>query len=192
MTPSQTPTTDAAAGPDTAPSASSLLDALLQAPVPAMAGARAATPLAGAAATGTANVVGRILAFSQGHPLVAYDGQPGAAALVARTVVDMDERSVGRDVLLTFDRGLPDRPIVVGVLRDAAAQTAELLRPSEHVSIDADGTRIVVQAGERLELRCGHASITMTRDGKLVLEARSITSRAMGVHRIAGGSVQIN
>lgn len=41
-------------------------------------------------------------------------------------------------------------------------------------------------------LRCGKASITLTRSGKIILRGTYISSRSSGVIRIKGGSVQIN
>jgi hypothetical protein len=49
-----------------------------------------------------------------------------------------------------------------------------------------------VQAAEELVLRCGDASITLTRAGKIILRGTYLLSRSSGVNRIKGGSVQIN
>ena len=42
------------------------------------------------------------------------------------------------------------------------------------------------------ELRCGKASITLTRAGKVLIRGAYLLSRSSGVNRIKGGSVQIN
>jgi hypothetical protein len=41
-------------------------------------------------------------------------------------------------------------------------------------------------------LRCGEASLTLTREGKILLRGTYLSSRATGVHRIQGGTVEIN
>jgi hypothetical protein len=41
-------------------------------------------------------------------------------------------------------------------------------------------------------LRCGEGSITLTRDGKIVLRGKHIVTHASGVNRIRGGSVELN
>ena len=41
-------------------------------------------------------------------------------------------------------------------------------------------------------LRCGKASITLTREGKVLIKGAYLSSRSSGVNRIKGGSVQIN
>lgn len=48
------------------------------------------------------------------------------------------------------------------------------------------------EAEEEIELRCGGASIVLTRAGKVLLRGAYLLSRSSGVNRIKGGSVQIN
>lgn len=52
--------------------------------------------------------------------------------------------------------------------------------------------QIVIEAGERLELRCGKGTIVIRQDGKVVVRGEHILSAAKGTHRIKGGSVGIN
>ena len=47
-------------------------------------------------------------------------------------------------------------------------------------------------ARKQLTLRCGKSSITLTAAGKIIIRGKYIVSRSSGVHRIKGGSVQIN
>jgi uncharacterized protein (DUF2345 family) len=60
------------------------------------------------------------------------------------------------------------------------------------VEVDADGERLIVTAKDRLVLRCGKASITLTKEGKVLVEGTYLSSRSSGVNRIKGGSVQLN
>ncbi len=60
------------------------------------------------------------------------------------------------------------------------------------VEVDADGQRLVVSAKEQLVLRCGKASITLTKAGKVTIEGSYVSSRSTGVNRVKGGSVQLN
>ena len=52
-------------------------------------------------------------------PLVRFPGQPGSAAVRARSVVDLHGPHIGQPVVLMFEEGDPARPIVMGVLRQA-------------------------------------------------------------------------
>jgi hypothetical protein len=135
-------------------------------------------------------IVGTLVGFTDNGttPLVTFRGQPGGAALRARTTVDLRGVHIGRDALLLFEAGDPHRPIVVGCVRPAAS-SAEV---PGHVEVDADGERLVVSAAHGLVLRCGKASITLTPDGKIVTRGTQIVSHASGLNRIKGGTVQVN
>ena len=108
----------------------------------------------------------------------------------ARTTVDLRGVHIGQPVLLVFERGDPARPIVVGVVRGRAGWPEA--DPPGQVEVDADGERLHVTAKEELVLRCGKASITLTRAGKVVIAGTYLSSRSSGVNRIKGGSVQLN
>lgn len=51
---------------------------------------------------------------------------------------------------------------------------------------------MIVSAKEQLVLRCGKASITLTKAGKVLIKGSYVLSRSSGVNRIKGGSVQLN
>jgi len=123
-------------------------------------------------------------------PLVVFPGQRGSASVGARAVLDLHADHIGRDVVLMFEDGDPERPIVLGCLPRAAGwPVAE--RPGQ-VEVDADGERLMVSAKEQLVLRCGKASITLTKEGKVLIQGAYVSSRSSGVNRIKGGSVQLN
>lgn len=52
------------------------------------------------------------------------------------------------------------------------------------VEVDADRQRMVVTAREQLVLRCGKASITLTKAGKVLIEGSYVLSRSTGVNLI--------
>jgi hypothetical protein len=123
-------------------------------------------------------------------PLVIFQGQPGSAAVGARTVLDLHGEHIGRDVVLMFEDGDARRPIIMGCL--PRAQGWPLAERPGRVEVDADGERLMVSAKEQLVLRCGKASITLTKEGKVLIQGAYISSRSSGVNRIKGGSVQLN
>ena len=122
-------------------------------------------------------------------PLVLFPGQLGAAAVSARSVVDLHGRHIGRQVALMFDGADIAKPIVVGILRDADGWPFEQEVAAE---VEADGERLIVSAKRQLVLRCGRASITLTKEGKVLIQGTFVSSRSSGVNRIKGGFVQIN
>lgn len=136
--------------------------------------------------------VGELMALdaASGTAWVRVASTPNANAVAARSTVDLHGAHIGREVLLNFIGGDASRPVIVGVFADAAgwpdAQTPNT------VHVDADGARLLVGAKNQLVLRCGKASITLTRAGKVVIEGSYLLSRSTGVNRIKGGSVQLN
>lgn len=137
-------------------------------------------------------VTGQLVALAdEGRtPLVLFEGQQGNAAIRARTVVDLHSPHVGQPVVLMFEAGDTARPIVMGVLRQAEGWP--LVDPPAQVDVDADGERMIVSAKEQLVLRCGKASITLTKAGKVLIQGSYVSSRSTGVQRVKGGSIQLN
>jgi hypothetical protein len=123
-------------------------------------------------------------------PLVIFPGQRGSSAVTARAVLDLHGDHIGREVVLMFEDGDPGQPIILGCLPPSHGWlVAE--RPGQ-VEVDADGERLVVSAKEQLVLRCGRASLTLTKEGKVLIQGAYVSSRSSGVNRIKGGSVQLN
>lgn len=150
-----------------------------------------ASPRLAAPATGGV-CVGTLLGFADNGiiPLVIYPSQPGTAAIPARTIPDLRGAHIGRPVVLMFDRADPLQPIIMGCLQPASPWPLAD-KPAE-VEVDADGQRLVVTAKEEIVLRCGQASITLTKVGKVLIKGTYVLSRSSGVNRIKGGSVQLN
>ncbi|TIS17534.1 MAG: hypothetical protein E5X10_03230, partial [Mesorhizobium sp.] len=55
-----------------------------------------------------------------------------------------------------------------------------------------DGERMRITANDRLELRCGKATIIMEKDGHITIRGTYVTSHASAANRIRGGSVNLN
>jgi Domain of unknown function (DUF6484) len=123
-------------------------------------------------------------------PLVIFSGQHGSAAVLARATVDLHGAHVGRDVVLMFEDGDPRQPIVMGCIVPQAG--AAITEAPGRVEVDADGERLIVSAKEQLVLRCGKATITLTKAGKVLIQGTYVSSHSTGVVRIKGGSVQLN
>jgi hypothetical protein len=171
-------------------------------------------PLPVSAATASAKVkVGSLVSGSKpGALLVDFEGN-GAGPLAARSVLALDEAGIKdvlagrRPVVLLFENEDPRLPIVVGMLAPdpGAALLGSLLNPAaaatvpekaavpgKKVEARVDGKRVVLEGEQEVVLRCGDASITLQRNGKMILRGAYIETTAKGLNRIRGGSVKIN
>lgn len=182
--------------------------------------ARASAAASPARPAASAVVVGRLMAGSTPlAPLVEFAGNR-AGPLRARATVALDRAAVDRAVVtgqgatLVFEDGDPRLPIVTGLVQSSQATTPfqDLLvssgsapRPAAapmtsptglagRLPLEArlDGERIVLEGKHEVVLKCGEASITLRRDGKMVLRGTYVETYARGVNRIKGGSVKIN
>jgi hypothetical protein len=136
--------------------------------------------------------VGTLVGFADdgATPLVTFANQPTTAAVPARATLDLRASHIGRGAVLVFEDGDPLRPIVLGCLHAAGAES--LAAAEAQVEVDADGQRLIVSAKERIVLRCGKASLTLTKDGKVIVQGAYVSNQSSGVLRLKGGSVQIN
>jgi hypothetical protein len=131
-------------------------------------------------------VIGTLLELDViGSPRVDYPGNLGGP-LTARTLAPLDSGKVGREVALMFESGDPSKPIVLGVLQRPGRPDPKSLQ------VQMDGETLVFTGKQEIVLRCGKASITLTRAGKVLLRGAYVSSRSSGVNRVKGGSVQIN
>jgi hypothetical protein len=163
---------------------------------------RDAPALAAAAPRLLAPRVGWIAAVAGGALLVDFRGNT-AGPIAARTTVPLtldaalEAASRRQEALLTFEDGDPSLPIIVGLMQppvptliDLALEDAE--PPPAPPTALVDGKRVLLEAEDEVVLRCGEASITLRRNGKIVIRGAYVESHAAGTNRIKGGSVRIN
>ncbi|MCG8593615.1 MAG: DUF6484 domain-containing protein [Kiloniellales bacterium] len=141
-------------------------------------------------------VIGRLVALApEGTPQVDFPGNPEDAPLAALSAAAIGPDAVGQEVALLFADGDPRRPFVVGLLREPAPAEAEaevVTGPGKPTVARVDGEQVVIAADKEIVLKCGRASITLTRAGKVLIRGAYLLSRSSGVNRVKGGSVQIN
>jgi hypothetical protein len=191
------PADNADAEPEDSPGETGLLDELL-----------AEQPASTREPSGLRTRVGRMVEWTSGQaPKVEFDGNE-RGPLSARSTVPLDPTiiteaiSSERGVLLTFEDGRPDAPIITGLLQDFVGEAPQIWNENEPetepesniAELDArvDGRRVELEAADEIVLRCGQASITLRRNGRVVIRGTYVESRSRGVNRIKGGSVEIN
>jgi len=132
-------------------------------------------------------VIGALVGFAKdGVPLVDFSGNPQDNPVLARTIAAVSGEDVGREVALLFEGTDPVKPILIGLMAQPQQQ-----RP-RRVSVDRDGERLELTADREIVLRCGDASITLTRAGKVLIRGAYVSSHSKGVNKIKGGAVHIN
>jgi len=134
---------------------------------------------------------------NSGEPLVDFPSNPFEGYLPALTTVAVEEKEISRKVALVFEGGDPQKPVIVGLIQSPERRTPPekenlLFRTKNPLEVEVDGHRVVFTAEKEIVLRCGEASITLTRAGKVLIRGTYLLSRSSGVNRIKGGSIQLN
>jgi len=129
-------------------------------------------------------MIGRYIGLCDGIAAITLAHDPDARVFPALTTIALCEEDIGAELAVTFDASQPGRTIILGRIIhpfDAPASETEM-RPEV----------LDFSAQKEITLRCGKASITLTREGKILLRGTYISSRSSGMNRIKGGSVQLN
>jgi hypothetical protein len=122
---------------------------------------------------------------------------PGGPAIPARLAVPATRERIEaaiaqcQQTIVLFENGDRSKPIIVGFVETlqpvpAAAEKAPI------IEADVDGKRVRVTAQDEIVLQCGSASVTLRRNGRVIIRGTYVESRSDGTNRIKGGQVQIN
>lgn len=137
-------------------------------------------------------VIGLLLTIDMdGRSLVAFPGNPAETAVPARTTAQFQSEDIGCEVALLFEGGDPTLPLIIGKIQHVETDQVDNSQ-NQSATAELDGESIVLSARQNITLKCGKASITLTKAGKILLRGAYLLSRSSGVNRIKGGSVQIN
>lgn len=90
--------------------------------------------------------------------------------------------SLGARVLVLLPAPGGERGTVLGVV-------APYETPRPDASVPAE---LRLEAGERLEIRCGESALTMDAAGRVLVKGKDIVTRAKRTQKIRGGTVHIN
>ena len=148
-------------------------------------------------------LVGRICGYDPERGLlVDFPANQAAGPIPARWTIPLTEAAVNQAIaeqqkaVLIFEDGNPALPLVTGLVQPLqlkeAGPAAEVKLPGPPTEVRLDGKRLTLEAAEELVLRCGQASLTLNRNGRVQLKGTYVLSHSAGTNRIRGGSVQIN
>ncbi len=116
-----------------------------------------------------------------GCPMVEIDGH----VVAARATIAIQRDDLGREAMVSLLNEDPRQPVVTGLFVDPQAPARR-----RTVEIRADG--LDFEAASKIVFKCGKSSITLHRDGKIVLQGKHLLSRASGVNRVRGGTIELN
>lgn len=136
-------------------------------------------------------VIGFLLGFEDGIPIVIFANNPKDHAVRARSVVRLLLEDVGCEVALLFEDASYDKPLIVGRIVKPARIEATPSRDPVTISNDGEGP-ICIQSRHQIELRCGKASIRLEADGTVTIRGTQILSRAERGNRVQGATVLLN
>ena len=130
-----------------------------------------------------------------GQIVVDYPDNP-VRPLPARSILTLTMADESKEILLTFENGNPQLPIIIGLIQKQPVITEtlkEVLLNRENVKdISLDGERIIFDAKKEIVLRCGEGSVIIRKDGKIIIKGTNLVSRAKATNKIKGAAVNIN
>ena len=141
--------------------------------------------------------LGHITGVSEdGVVFVTVDGDAPRRAELASSVdtADVERARVAGELAVLALPTDPNRaPMILGLVQPPQApdQAVAHLAPDSIVA-DADGKRLRLRAADEIVLECGKSSITLRRNGKVIIKGTHVETNSEGTNRIKGGQVRIN
>ncbi len=146
--------------------------------------------------------LGRIVSFDgDGNFLVDFPGN-SRGPIAARSTSSVRAQTLamgnpaGKEALLAFVNNDPGLPIIIDTMYSLIDEITEpdptVIEAENTHDVIADGKRISFEAEDDIVLKCGKASITLTRAGKVLIKGEYVLSHSSGENRIRGGSVSVN
>lgn len=140
----------------------------------------------------TAPAVGRLHGFDLlDRPLIAGLSVCPGEIVPARTTLPLRRAMIGSDVVVLCEGGDPRAPIIMGVI-ERQALVAETPASAFTATVQVDGERKLIEAEREIVLRCGDASITLTRAGKVIIKGNYVVSRSTGYNKVKGAAIELN
>ena len=123
--------------------------------------------------------------FGEANRFLVVLGE-GRSPVPALSTVGLAPSDAGCRIVIAFEGSDPARPVIVGRLQTA------LIEPPAPMHCTVDGERVSIQAHRQIELRCGEASIVLTRAGKVLIKGTFVLTRSRGANKVKGACVDIN
>ncbi|PCK09632.1 MAG: hypothetical protein COA42_03060 [Alteromonadaceae bacterium] len=144
---------------------------------------------------------------SNGSPLVKSPDSTNSP-ITAIATISLSQQHIGRQLAMMFINADPTRPIIIGLINNPLEDAIHLAEKQTEVNpahshhddeqknqaniAFVDGKKTEIIGEEEIVLRCGESSITLKKNGKILIRGKYIVNQATGLNRILGGSVQVN
>jgi hypothetical protein len=143
--------------------------------------------------------IGTIVSLSSGGT-PELQLEPGGPVVAARLALPATRQRIEDAIarclpaVVLFEGGDRSKPLVVAFVEPLQPQPP-VSQPEEKnpvIEADVDGKRVKVTAQDEIVLQCGSASVTLRRNGRVIIRGTYVETRSEGTNRIKGGQVQIN
>ncbi len=137
---------------------------------------------------------GSVSAITPGGEIIVQDDDEGVelSCDILRTSVAPPPQLTPGDIVLYVRDETRISGYILGLIQKYSPQ-AENPAPGPRLTEKSQlAQTLKIEAEEKIELRCGKSSITMDKEGKVVIKGANLTSRASRINKIKGGAVQIN
>jgi phage gp45-like len=134
----------------------------------------------------------------------------------------MNSQHIGKDVLVVFENGNPELPIIIDLMADPVNQFRLLHPLEEEKELKLQAQNIVINASNSITIKCGESQFLITSDtiiqhaqkissnaiekidltcdrtylsitsDKIIQHSKKIVSKAIEMIRMVGGAVRIN
>lgn len=127
------------------------------------------------------------------HVAIGDDSMTVSCAFLRTSAFPQPVLNVG-DMVLTLVDENNSCGYVMGIIEDfnQPQNGVQTTQAADSTNVEHSCKQIKFNAEERIEFECGAGRIVMDKDGKIILRGKTITTRARGVNKVKGGSVQIN
>jgi hypothetical protein len=150
--------------------------------------------------TASAVEIGYIIGFDEvGNVQVRFGNSTPVSARLIETLrrdLGTGKSPNGRQVLVVFESGDRDRPIIIGLMENRLESLVSLEvadeTGNETKDLSIDGRQVTIEAEDEILLRCGKGSILIKKDGKIIIKGTNLLSRSSGPNRVKGASVALN
>ena len=122
---------------------------------------------------------------STGDPIAISIGMPASDGALVKAARQQQRALVVRTA------NTPARFVLIGLVRERLSTQAVTARPGQ-LEVAMDGETLRLTAERDIVLKCGEASLTLRKDGKIVLSGTNVLTASRGPNRIKGASIALN